>query len=493
MLDKISLQIKNSWDFSRVIISDEGVSTGVSVGQVLPSVLINDLERAQNRATIERLYAEVGALRLDRVGKRVEVNIREKYGLGICLTVGEMKRLFVGLGEVYLEDLVEIYLRDPSRYEGRRFDELTKEDYDDLYNRAVPFDSILAMFCNDLPSSFDRTLFSKASSFAEMRKRVYLNEIKRRRHGSSMDEVLNYMKRINDEELPIGLIIPTRKGYHQVFRSICGAGAHFLLLKTLHQGLYSRISYQGTDPLKITTMYDDLRPNLGCRGAITTFDELNYFMNHPAAGFVRSQDELVDMDAFSLGEAHATRHAALLLHRVHKLRLVDGAGIDEKTLNEIALRAEELSHKIKVRHYWEGDSMISRMGDGHFGLNCNPSLVDVKIRSLIPILSVDEPPMTQFPERPLAPEKTVVAIWHLLLCLIGAHLRVTADAYAKPHALYRVYSLSNQFFSRVDDVNRQLSNQDSAWEKMRRLFTRGTENEFIDYWRAKFPFPAVDS
>ena len=425
---------------------DDGleVRTEYNFRQLLPGWLApfcNDTYADENRKTIEYFYEAFGEGRVKRISDRRNLDIVHKHSSGHSLTVGDVEELFLGMGLVTKDDMEAIFnaLVHPDRetnylhksdeeladlraqFRGKQFSDLTKADCDTLYDLASPFEKLETFFINDLPKpSIPGT---RGHNLKQLRSLAYqVLQMRRAPYEKRLHCDYNLLRRVIGYHNPDGLVLPETKGYRYIFTKVTGGGAYKVLLKSMNktQGLQNKVVCLPTHffspvPQWWEQVADILRPDLGIRGTMATYDQMKGYLYHPEEGFVDTAKERVEYAGFSLGAINAERDAVNFPDKISRLFAVGSSGLDEASLKTYKSRVMALSQpKMKVRYVFHSGSTdgrrvpdhISYMGAGFVGKGCPTWKVDVKIRDFLTIEGEDDGLPAIVPERIVKPTVT---------------------------------------------------------------------------------------
>lgn len=510
-LSQIAGTLEGSWHFNRVVATRDRQGfhcrRGWNWQQLLPAIFscfLSDAYRQENSDTVDYFWTIFGRKRIQEISRRHNLHLDFKFNHGIALTRYDVEVIFGSMGDVRVGDLETIFREvkaNPDTYlhlaplktnqlktifADRAFQDLTKADIDELYNVAVPFQSLETMFMNEVSNDYAHWA-DRDYSWRGTKTRIYLMEEMRRSGNASQFECnIRKIKRILDYHTPTGerdgLLLWDTDGYRFVFKRIDGGGAYKFLLKALTktETYRSQIAYLGTQfmsyvPDSWQSGLEDFRENIGAGGPVATYYETEYYLHNPSAGFVDTTGEKIDFTGMSLGGAQALRDSCLFIDQVRKITAVCNPGIDKNTYRWFAAKTWELTERISLEYIWEKDDLIPLIGDGHLGLGCDPNHVEISVRMLAPITN-DQEVSPLFPERPHRPEGTWDAINRIWASLFGAHVReTTLGTFRRTNEnrhldqTYRSNFLRNNTQINVERLDRDvLSNTQYGWEQIRR-------------------------
>lgn len=308
-LTQIANTLERSFDFQRVVIKDQvkgfSCKTRSSFWYFMSAWLglwVPAWFRKENRDTIEYFYAVFGKRRIEVVSKRCGLKIKEKYEKEHSLTRRDVRQLFLGLSEVYVEDVHDLFLKlkgeRPLEGEieraaaqaiqvepGKDFKDLSINEWEELYNRLIPFETVRSIFLNNAPTFGFLSNFDSVDAMRH--KRIFLSE-KIRREGPAFDLNLwnawvakSMLKR---NEQPVGVLIPSPRGFYQVYGRLEWGGASLVLLRSMHEGIASIVKIQGTrtnifsSKDALLSAIDDFGAEIGTRGYRAIEEELLYLL-----------------------------------------------------------------------------------------------------------------------------------------------------------------------------------------------------------------------
>lgn len=432
------------------------------------------------------LEAHFGSYRLSSLCRRVGIN------LGNIITRLEVQKLFVQSAEVYytdLKDFIYFLKNEPSQLpaSSKTFELLTKLKYvnsvDDcdtstirkIMDTLVPFKNVEDLFLGEVPSTI--TAVDSGKTFRGVKERVSVYQSLRDPTCTKRSWIMHLAKQLTDLEMPKGVVIANcRGGFHFVYDIVHKGGAYKYFLKPVGKNPIDSnryVLYRGTRALLsatggIDSVFDDLRPDIGSKGAIATFDKTHELLTNAEMGFVGDSARVVGI-SMSLGGTHSARDA--LLHPFNKIITVASPGIDKATCELFAQRISKMS----ITHYIEGGDLIHHFGEAKLGFGCNPLDVKVKVHILVPGKKAELPidalsPYPKLPDRYISFLSTTAK--SLIHALTYIHNRMTLTD------LHTIFTYSNQ--SNKEDIEAILSHEvlDKRLEVARRkislLFGRET-------------------
>ncbi len=505
-LSAIALTLQDASWHERVCIQSaidgqaETISCAFSFWQWIPSLIafiIPDHVAQENRETVDYFFRIFGEKRVYEISKRYDLDLEAKYRSGKNLTKWDVKQLFVGVADVRVEDISDLFEKiktnpsEETRALSTRFQNistiegLTKEDYDELYKVLVPFERMEEIFLNHVPvHSFE---IVPDASFEGKRHRVHYTETMRRQtqfeRGVAWD--VRLLKRIVHEDMATGVIIPHADGYYQHLKLIKGHGAHKLLFKPLTQAaeFLPKVVYLSTRcAMNRDGVYSRLEAFhrcIGWKGTKATYRETQRYLNDPSLGFVRQPHEKVELLGYSLGGTQAQRDACLFMDKVRKVKTLCSPGVDRLTLHEFARRLQSNPDHIRIDHIAEVDDAVSDLGDGFLGAYCDPAKVKLSHSTLV---EADDPSAPINPHRAPAPS-TYSEMYDKMFTesLLSSHSRETT---AQAH--HRVKIKNAEIATRASlerSLKTFLDPERKAWDEKRKQFSQGNNYDFVLYWR----------
>jgi len=303
---------------------------------------------------------------------------------------------------------------------------------------------------------------------------------------------MRFCKRVVDENLAKGTIIPHPSGYYEHHDLIQGGGAYKLLLRPLNSNLrlsplicYLSTRAAGLSYDSFLSRKESLKKNIGVNGVKETFERTQQYLTDTSKGFVTSPYEKVQLIGMSLGGAQASRDACLFLDRVEKLTTICAPGIDSLTCKQYASVTQSNYTPMEIHHIVEKDDVVPDLGDAHLGLGCDPEKVKVRHTTFIPI-GPETNPVAQFPylpHRAAAPEALKEMFYKLfIVSLMNSHSRETT---AQNHFSYEISS-DKGMRDKVDEIlNNQANPLRGRWEQVRQQIALGKNDEFFNFWSEK--------
>lgn len=504
--------LENEFDSARVTISqDSGQFVCKSAVHLLDwvpdflSCLLPNAYCLENQKTIQYLFTYFGHERVVRIFRRFDIDINHRYIYGQSVTREDIHKLFVGLGHVFKEDMIQIfadiqtprarYLHLPPeelarlkrQFAGKRFVDLAKVDLDEIYKVAVPFTNVATMFFNHPPQK-DRSGHNKGGDFWEVRDVVYFSEWIRR--GALVLDARTHLadyyslKQLLGPFTPHGLVIPSVDGYRYVWRKDDNAMVRAIFLQTLTQrqgpNFDNQIALLSTQfwsnaKRKWGGWTEDLRLCMGSQAIITKFEEWKRLLTPAEKGFLRNGRQGIEVIGYSLGGVQAQRLAAALLplNIVKKLTVVCSPGVDDATAEWYRKHCQGFSTSPEIHVVRNRGDSIGELGDQMLGAGCDNAFCEI----LVP-WDVLDPKMTVESVLQERVESAVCWLWgiiSIIWSLFAAH---------REEFLYRG-SCSFQTTARAS--SNAFINKGLGYEEARQMVAFGKKDEFIKFLHDLYP------
>lgn len=210
-LKQIYRAFQESSEWSHCVVDQtEGflVESSFSFWDLLPIWLLKifapDWYRKQNRASLNYFVDTFGRKRVIEICRRMQINFDEIERLGMPLDRRAVSKLFLGVGNLHLDDIQTVFdfvvAEAPTRFgcaverdarvalhrdfQGKSFEELTIEDHRRLHPFLVPAPEINTLFFEGVPT-FKRGVFD--SEYDELQRGIFVTE-KIWRSGAALDE-----------------------------------------------------------------------------------------------------------------------------------------------------------------------------------------------------------------------------------------------------------------------------------------------------------------
>lgn len=254
----------------------------------------------EHKTTLQNLKEIIGDARLKRIFQKNELSLPlDKLINGrLVLTRDVVQRIFVGLGDVRLEDLKD---------SGRTFS-------DELYRSLIPFDKVEEIFFHRVPSigPFDNPKTS-GQGYQGLKERVWT--ILSHKNHTDIDSLMIteaelLTSRIADREVPEGTVVRLHRGYFVCEKIFCGGGAFVSLFRDLQGQEPPIILCRGT-AMRLSAKHgilsgiNDLLVDIGSHGFHAIRNELYTYLKE-------QNIHCVDVFGKSLGGATAKYIAASL-------------------------------------------------------------------------------------------------------------------------------------------------------------------------------------
>ena len=520
-LTRIAGALEGAYDFQRVVIAQQvrgfSCSTRSNFWYFFPEWLtswicswVPQYFREENRDTIGYFYKVFGTRRIEVISECCNLNIPEKYRRGQSLTRKDVRQLFLSLSEVYREDVYDLFMkvkgerkvegeidvwakRELRAIRGRNFTALTKEQWDLLYARLVPFETIKSIFLNQVPTFGFSSTFDGSEEMR--RKRIFLCE-KIRRKGLSFNLnkwkawVAKSMLKRNKQKM--GLVIPGPIGHYEVYGQLEWGGASLLLLKGLEWGVDSIVKAHGTRTSifssdfftskdAILSVLDDFGTEVGLKGYEAIEQSLLYLLGSqeekpdrfdrqyqglPAEGFRRRglKGEKFDVSSFSLGCAQMQHFIQSHPDLFSEAFFMCAPGISEEKCIDYA----NVTNGPVMTYAIEFDDRVNRAGQCNLGYWGDPRKVKLLVFRDVKISR--EKLAEDLKKPPLLPEKVFWVAMEFFKAFLWAHVRHTSIREGETNSLDDYESFEMTDYSDGAVLTKVLSNDD--WEDAR-IYLRG--------------------
>lgn len=494
-----------------------------------------------NRRTIDYFLDTFGKERMERISERYGLNLFERRRRGDSLTKGDLEAIFLGIADVRFADFETLFgqikggdpsigslskelsqsLRDEFQ-DKTSLRDLSKRDIDVLWGILAPFSRMQTIFCNRAYKSFFGT--AQGGTFNAIRNRVrYIEEMRRtdffnvddvvKRSGLRGDDATQeiqdrwttrLIKKIVDDYLPEGVVIPHEKGYHYHYKMINKQGTFKLLLKPVnrHPELRPTIAYLSTRASGFYSLFNAehwrsrcelLCSDVGVFGTIATYEETKKVLTDPEEGFIEKPGEQVDLIGYSLGGKHAQNDLALFYPLVHSMTGVCNPASTAAVADWFAERMGSDACKyleinpLHIRYLRHSRDAVADLQDVHLGVDSPSDRVHLSL-AIYDELVDDEPfPKEGSMPKLVDPSRTAVsAVWDMLFASIfDTHTRETGL-----YGRFAKWSFSNQVIGakakeELENLNIYLRNVDhksAEWEVWRTILTTFWQSpDFIEF------------
>ncbi len=191
-------------------------------------------------ASIKNLKELIGHKRLMRIflKEELQLNPAQLWQNQVALTKHVVHRIFIGLGDIRLEDLQE-----RAAMEGKVLNNLSVKEIDRLYHKlmpAHPFEKALMSHCKQV--NYHDKVVTHGKGFSGLQERVWTvftakSEVFSPMHTSPtharMAEIEMLTSRFADREPPVGTVLRLKEGYFAIDRIFAQGGAHVSVLKEI--------------------------------------------------------------------------------------------------------------------------------------------------------------------------------------------------------------------------------------------------------------------
>lgn len=455
----------------------------------------------ENKQTLEWFFQSFGKTRVLRILDRCKIGVDKVIKSGF--KVGHIEKLFLNLAVITVEDLKNLLeeinegslllphlnslkIRDVrKRLLGKKFNELSKEDLDNLYDIAVPFERIEDIFLFGMPQ------VSKMPTFFEISLKQVVLSIELFRRGRAFikeKDLFEYykLKSIIKHYLPDGMVIPEIDGYRSIYKKYRAYGINLAFLKPVAKTKTATycsqilcLSTQKLDcPKFFQTWIEDFRSNQGARGVKESVEMVDKMLHQPHLGFVQSVDELVDISGCSLGGTQAQRFACIFFKKLRNITLICSPKIDVCSAaffdTEISDRKEK--KPIQLNIIINEDDRISALGDKYIGHGISHEVLDFNVKVLKGLKDNEKVLDHHFLEKEkcfLSEKNSLMNRYRILKSLFTSH-SINILLCEK----YHIYNYSNDNSQR-DDLFSSFTSGVPHFERLRKIF--GCEMEFISF------------
>ncbi len=428
--------------------------------------------KEENRAPIDYFHQVFGKRRIERICTRYGLQIERNHLWGRPLRKRDVEQLFLGLAEVFYEDIQDLHaqvngtqpvdgslaqevVKESASLKGSAIEELTKENYGNLYKKLVPFTKIEHIFLNSLPDFGFRAVFAGKEEMR--RQRIALCERVRLKEDFDPNVWRVWAaKSMFKRGEKSGLVILAPHGAFKVQGELESGGASLLLLKSLTKGVDSIIKAQGTrtnifskDALR--SILDDLAEQIGLNGYKTLRPYLRYLLGRhptdPRAGaaegasqkpekferYYRSNEpveafrnsllhkgmEKVEILAFSLGCAQAQHFIQRDPDMFARATLICPPGVSRRKCIEYStnINGPELWYGMEIddRVHWGGENKLQ---------GADPTKVKLLVFGGDHLSREQKAEIIKNPGS--VPKSTVGMLWEFLWAFGGPHVRHTS-------------------------------------------------------------------
>lgn len=189
-------------------------------------------------ASVRNLKELIGHKRLVRIFLKDELQLDPALLMKnqVELTQDVVHRIFIGLGDIRLEDLEE-----KASLEGQKLNSLSVNDIDRIYDELLPFDLVEKALMNHCkPVDYHDRIMTHGKGFSGFQERVWTiltakNEVVNPTNASPLhakiSEIEMLASRLADREPPVGSVLRLKDGYFVIDRIFAQGGAHVSVLK----------------------------------------------------------------------------------------------------------------------------------------------------------------------------------------------------------------------------------------------------------------------
>jgi len=528
--DIIAEIIRITPSFHRVVIIDNEDEFQVTVNvnalqSYVPQVFQKSLDSSENIKeniqTLDFLQNHFGKERTQRLFSMMEMDFRFLLAHGLAITVKQLATFFALTAFVHIKDMQEIFndlnthadnnipflylpleevKQIKKQFEGKTFKELTKQDYDILWDIMTPL-SLSTMFIN----KFDKDIpdQGRGANLEGIIKGLYVEQhhVKLRPNMPQRDYDYTLMKSLiggftehNSVSIK-GRVVRQKKGYGYMLPMIASGGCYCIPLKAMgatkrentsgknsedmnkHDAYLSKLlflpmqTFASFLPNIWESLAGSLRKDMGSKGALTIWPYLEKLFQKE--GFDR-----VDLVGTSMGGTQAAKIALLSLdtHRVRKLTLVCAPAEDQmisKAFSEKITSTESLhedEYLLRITSIWHEADRVQVLGDEEIATCAikediervaggNKPKIKQKIYYYVPEED-NEKFANSLPEKPLAPNSFASSVKEAYLGLMGSHredLSIDGD-----HFIYKMSTVNER-----ELVIKHAQNNSLGWENVR--------------------------
>ena len=485
----------------------------------------NPENQRQNRHTIDYFFKVFGEKRVKRVSCRMGVDIAEKYEYGQGLSFKDTERLFVGLSDVRVKDINELFhqIKSQPRQVGNIL-HLSKRESADLVNEfryirteedlinspkekiqklvelLAPFNCVEDIFLGDLPDT-DAACWGWGKSYKRHKQLVCcLWQMKTDlRFERFPDWITRVGKRISGKQPEEGTLIPHPKGYYAVHEVLEEGGGMKLFLKSFgvkDEDFHNGVLYRGTradlTQHGVSSVLDDFRNNMGAGCIMKTFEHTDAMLNDCSLGFVESRNDPIWFLGMSLGGGHAQRDFCLQVLRNIKTRskrdlqllTVNSVNVDRLTAVAFSQLPKLHEGDLSITRLIDTEDIVNFFGETHLGLGCDPKDVDIEAYAL-EFLDEDKHHLNNhveenaWPEPKELPESFFAGLMRFAKAMMGPHIRETKSW---PHMTYRMTNqcpMGRRFIDTIFAVDKDPRR--SWWEQKRKAVSFGKSDAFVNF------------
>jgi hypothetical protein len=342
--------------------------------------------------TVECLHTIFGAKRVERVLQYLKFDAYWKTGQ--LFTRGDMALFMCGLELITVEDMQDLLdelhektdtvrqipQKELVRLRGvfkdtKLITECNSKQLGELEQQLLPFDDDNDEFwhnCdnikNQLPLSREELIESAA----------WVRRVLRTQKLDDDSWEVAVAKRFAAIKLPPHFVLPHPQGYMFLTNAVEGRSLKYFFRKLGNAGPRSFVLYgTTTDSARkekfgssYTSYFEDMRPELGTKGIVETFDKTKEILSDPSLGFISGPSEKIEFIGHSLGGAQAMRDTVLFHNQVARLTCVCCPGVDQKTAELFAKIVQNKELPLNVKYIVEDSDIISLSGTRLLGSGC---------------------------------------------------------------------------------------------------------------------------
>jgi hypothetical protein len=367
--------------------------------------------KAENRKTIEAFRMLLGEKRFTELSRRYLLDLEGKQERGESISKRTVERLICGIGDIRLVDLEQLFTEIKQSSGNIRYlsegvskavrhhfaaksslENLSREEIDLLYEILIPVTKIETLFLNNMPkidSYFQRNVRTRVA-MTELLRRQEWKEFK----NPTVDCLTVLLKRVLEHTTPDGVIIPCNDGYYTLHDKLARGGAYCMLLKTVakpdsENDYRSKVLFLSTrsrvldwqTTLSFLGMFES---NLGANGVKEIYPLLINKIKNVKAGFVRSENEQLDLGGFSQGSTQAERVFTLdpLFPHFKKAYFLSGPGIEVVNHQHFKKLTDASMSKKEIHYIIHHHDQIFDAGQGHIGIDVDPEKVKISLHEI---------------------------------------------------------------------------------------------------------------
>lgn len=489
---------------SRICFKNGRVQSGIFFYDLIPAFILMFVHvlgfgegiGKENRQTIDWFYQTFGRRRMEAISKRFNLHLSYKHTHRLSLGRMDIEKIFLGLSQVYLDDMKEQYEAHKCAFANREFHELTNADVKKTYDYCIPL-TMEQIFCYNVPEIQHNSRI-KHGTWEGKRLSQYMIHSLHTGKVEGLGRALREAKKVFHRRMDDGLVVPNADGYRYNFCSLHGAGGFFDLWKPVSpaQGIENLVTSLGTQISAWESVFGILRHNIGAMAPMALYPNLHNYLTNPIFGFIDHVGETVKGLGFSQGGSQLLRLATLFPDKFSHLDLFSDPGVDLETFKYFA----DVVNRISLHYIWDIKDHVPKCGL-HPGFRLDPTRFRVTADLIGDEIS-DIPP-----KLPDVPSGALGFFKGLYSAFLGPHLSDYTDCHLESGGgSHRVWHFSNQSAMR-EALDRLLVNLDPydsdghisdmqnpmhpeykepSWIANRLWYTRwvGGASEFVDFAKA---------